>query len=210
MDLRSHRSVDIKTVKARRRLKRIAQLTHRLLELKPQGHKLVSHRLQPFRAVMNGIKRRHHSQQHLGRTNVARGFVASNVLLAGLQGQPKRWLAIRIARLAHNPAGHLAAKRIASGKKRGMGAASTHRHTKTLGAANSDVGTELTNRCQQHLGKRVHRHGDKGTAVMGSSDTGGWIPKSPTTTWQLKQNSKNVVTPAERLGLHHLQLHPNR
>jgi hypothetical protein len=125
---------------------------------------------------MDGIKRSHHSQQHLGGTNVARGFVASDVLLAGLQGQPKRWLAISIARLADNPARNLAAKRIAGGKKRGMGTAPAHRHTKTLGAANGDVGTELTNRCEQHLGKGVYRHGDKGTAVMGSSDTGGRIP----------------------------------
>ena len=209
MHLRSHRSIHIKTVKARLRLKRIAQLTHRLLELKPKGHKPVRHRLQPFRAVMDGIKRGHHSEQHLGRTNIARGFVASDVLLAGLQGQPKRWLAIRISRLADNPARHLAAKRIAGGKKGGMGAATAHRHTKTLGAANSDVGTELTNRSKQHLGKGVDRHGDKGTAVMGRSDAGGRIPKPPTTAWQLEQNPKDIVTPAERLGLRHIQLHPN-
>ena len=210
MDLGSHRSVDIKTVKTRRGLKRIPQLTHRLFELKPQGHKLVSHRFQPFRAVMDGIKRGHHSQQHLGRTNIARGFVASDVLLAGLQGQPKRWLAISIARLADNPARHLAAKRIAGGKKGGMGTATAHGHSKTLGAANSDVGTQLTNGCKQHLGQGVDRHGDKGTAVMGSSDAGGGIPKPPTTSWQLEQHPKDIVSPAERLGLHHIQLHPNR
>ena len=158
---------------------------------------------------MDGIKRGHHGQEHLGRTNIARGFVASDVLLAGLQGQPKRWLAIRITRLADNSARHLAAKRIAGGKKCGMGAATSHRHTQTLSAANSDVGTELTNRCKQHLGKRVDRHRDKCSAIMGSSDAGGRIPKPPTTAWQLKQNPKDIVSPAERLGLRHIQLHPN-
>jgi hypothetical protein len=90
-----------------------------------------------------------------------------------------------------------------------MGTATAHRHTKTLGAANSDVGTKLANRCKQHLGKGVYSHRDKSSAVVGSGDAGGRIPKPPTTTWKLEQNPKDIVTPAECFGLHHLKLHPN-
>ena len=43
---------------------------------------------QPVRAVVDGVERGRHGQQHLRGADVRRGPVAANVLLAGLQRQP--------------------------------------------------------------------------------------------------------------------------
>jgi hypothetical protein len=106
----------------------------------------------------------------LSRTDIAGGFVSSDVLFPGLQSKPERWLTISITRLTDNPAGHLAAKRIAGREESGMGAASTHRNTKTLCASNSNVGTKLSNRRKQHLGEGIHSSSHQSSAVMGSID----------------------------------------
>ena len=43
--------------------------------------------LESFRAVIDGIHRGHHGEQHLGGADVGSGLVAADVLLAGLQGE---------------------------------------------------------------------------------------------------------------------------
>ena len=45
---------------------------------------------------MNGIKRSHHRQQHLGGADIAGGFISPDVLLTGLQGQTQGDIAFAI------------------------------------------------------------------------------------------------------------------
>ena len=47
---------------------------------------VVSNAAQPFRAMVDGVHRSHHRQQHLRGTDVGGRFVTADVLLARLQG----------------------------------------------------------------------------------------------------------------------------
>ena len=63
---------------------------------------------QPVRAVVHGVHRRHHGQQHLRGADVAGRLLAADVLLARLQREPVGGVPGRILRDADEPAGQLA------------------------------------------------------------------------------------------------------
>ena len=67
-------------------------------------------RAQPVRAVVDGVHRRHHGQQHLGGADVGGRLVAADVLLAGLQREPVRRTPGR-RRPRRRPAGRAGAAR---------------------------------------------------------------------------------------------------
>jgi hypothetical protein len=50
----------------------------------------------PFRAMINRVHRRNDREKNLGGADVARSFVAPDVLLSGLQCQPIRRMAFSI------------------------------------------------------------------------------------------------------------------
>ena len=74
-----------------------------------QHHREAVHALrdppQPLGPVVHRIHAGHHGQQHLGCADVARRLVASDVLLAGLQGQPVGRLPVGVPRQADDAAG---------------------------------------------------------------------------------------------------------
>jgi hypothetical protein len=53
---------------------------------------------QPFAPVIHGVHRGHHGQQHLRGADVRRGLLAPDVLLARLQREPQRGVAVGVDR----------------------------------------------------------------------------------------------------------------
>ena len=115
----------------------------------------LSNRFQSFRPVIHRIHRRHHREQHLRGADIARRFFAADVLLARLQCESIRRLAVRINRHPCEPTGKIPLVRIARGHIRRVRAAKTHRHPKALRSADHDVCTPFAWRFQQHERERI-------------------------------------------------------
>ena len=94
--------------------------------------------------VIDRIHRGHIGEQRLRCANVAGGFLSSNVLLARLEGQAVRWLALGIFGNADQTARHLAFERVARGEKGGVRTAVAERHAETLGASQGHIRAKLT------------------------------------------------------------------
>ncbi len=81
------------------------------------------------------------------------------VAFAGLHGQAQRRLAETVNGHPDQPAGHVALERIAGGEIGRVWATKAQRYTKTLGAAERDIGTEFTRRGQHGQGQQVGGYG---------------------------------------------------
>ena len=159
-------------VKSRSRLHRQAQSPQPRGQGAAQGQQPLGDGGQTIGAVVHGIEAGHHSQEHLGRTDVAGGLVAADVLLAGLEGQAQGALAFRIEGLTHQATRNLALKGLGGGKERRVGAPKTHGHPKTLGAAHGDIRPQLPHRLEQHLGQWIDRHRCNHPSCPGRSQEG--------------------------------------
>src|SRR5687768_1440956 len=94
---------------------------------------------QALGSVINGIHRRHHGKEDLRRADIARGFVASDMLLAGLKCEPICRTSFSVVRHTNEPTGEMTLELIPSGHVRRMRPAEPQWNTKPLGAANCDV-----------------------------------------------------------------------
>ena len=125
---------------------------------------------QSLGAVVGGIHRRHHRQQHLRGADVRRRFVAPDVLLAGLQREPVGRRAVGVDGHPDQPAGQLAGVTGVGGQVAGVRAAETHRHTEPLGAAEGHVGADLTGRRDQRDSQQVGADRHQRTPVVRLGD----------------------------------------
>ena len=122
---------------------------------------------QPFRAVIDGVHRGHHRQQHLRGADVGGRLFAADVLLAGLQRQPIGRLPARIDRHADDAAGHRALERVARRDIGGVRAAIAHRHAEALRRADGDVGAEFAGRGEQRQRQQIGGHdGERALGVQ--------------------------------------------
>src|SRR5579859_1679093 len=101
---------------------------------------------QTVRAVINGVHRRDDGEKDLGRANVTGRFVASDVLLACLQSEPKSGPAFGIVRNANETTSHVPLELIARGEIGGVRSAETEWNTKSLGVADCNIRSEFTRR----------------------------------------------------------------
>src|SRR5471030_1224271 len=120
---------------------------------------------QALRAVVDGVHRRHHGQQHLRGADVGGGFFAADVLLAGLQRQTIRGVALRVDGDADQAAGHAAFEFVAGGQVAGVRATETERHAEALAVADDDVGAPFA-RWREH-GQRQQVGGDDDHRALG-------------------------------------------
>ena len=97
-------------------------------------------RPQPLGAVVDGVHRRHHGQQHLRGADVGGRLVAADVLLAGLQREPVRRAALGVDRDADQPAGQVPLEAGAHGHEAGVRAAVEQRDAEALRGADDHVG----------------------------------------------------------------------
>ena len=123
-------------------------------------------RLQPLRAVVNGVHRRHDGEQHLGGADVRRRLFAADVLLTRLQREAVRLVAVRVHRDADEATRHVALQPGADGHESGVRATETHRDSEALRAADGDVGSPRTGRGEQRQREQVRRGGDEGAVLV--------------------------------------------
>src|SRR5690606_9018003 len=112
---------------------------------------------EPAGAVVNGIHRRHYSEERLRRANIRRRLFAPYVLLPRLKGHPVRLLAVRVYRDADYPPGHLPGELLAGSEVRGVRAAVSERDAQPLCRADDDVGPLLPGRGQERQAQHVGR-----------------------------------------------------
>ena len=98
---------------------------------------------QAARTVVHGVERRHDREQRLCRADVARGFLAPDMLLAGLHGHAQGRAAVAVDGHADDAAGHGALEAVAGREKCGVRSAEAHGYAEALAAADHHVGTEL-------------------------------------------------------------------
>ncbi|MNM22943.1 hypothetical protein D3C81_333300 [compost metagenome] len=126
--------------------------------------------LQAGRAVVHGEHAGDVGQQHLRGADVAGGFLAADVLLAGLHGQAQGGLAEAVDRHADQAARHVALERVTGGEVGRVRATEAQWHAEALGAADGHVGAELARRGQQGQGQQVGGHGDQGVGGVEALD----------------------------------------
>ena len=114
--------------------------------------------LQALGPVVDRIHAGHHRRQHLGGANIGGGFLAPNVLLTGLQGQPVSGLAVNIDADPDQATGHGALVFVFARQIRGVRAARAHGHAKALRGADHDVSTHLAWGFEQGQGEQIGTH----------------------------------------------------
>ena len=187
-------------------LHREIQRAKACFELQTEANKPLGDGSKTIGAMVHRIKRSDHRQQHLRRTNVARGLIPADVLLTGLQRQAQSRIALGILRLTHKPTRDLAFVGLPRRKKCCVRAAESHRHTKTLGTAHCDVSTKICNGREQGLRQRINRHRHQSTALMGTFDQRGGVPEQTIRAGELQQHPKHTRIKSHLLGINPLKL----
>ena len=121
---------------------------------------------QPVGAVVAGVHRGHHRQQHLRGADVAGRLVAADVLLAGLQRQPVGGRAVGVDGNTDQPAGQLAGVLGVHRQVSGVRTAESHWHTEALSVAERHVGADLPRRRDQRQRQQVGADGHQRAAVV--------------------------------------------
>ena len=92
----------------------------------------VRDRLESLATVVDGVHRGHHGEQHLRGADVGGRLLATDVLLARLQGEAQRGRAVGVDRDADEAAGQLALEARAHAHEGGVGAAVGGRDAEAL------------------------------------------------------------------------------
>ncbi len=116
--------------------------------------------------VVHGVHAGDVRQQYLGGADVARGFLAADVLLAGLHRQAQGRLAETVHGHPDQAAWHVALEGILSGEIRCVRAAETQRYAEALGTADGDIGAEFARRGQQGQGQQISRDRHQGVGPV--------------------------------------------
>ena len=113
-----------------------------------------------FGPVIDGVHAGHDGQQGLSGAYIGRGFLAADVLFAGLQGHAVGLFTMNIDRNADDAAGDLPLVLLAGGKEGGVRAAVAHRYAEALAVAHHCVGAPFARRRQQGQAEQVgaYRH----------------------------------------------------
>jgi hypothetical protein len=98
--------------------------------------------------MIHGIHRSDDSQENLRGANVARGFVATDVLLARLQCESIRRSAVCIVRNAYQSARHVAFMFIASGEICRVWSTEPERNAEALRVSDRNIGPKFSRRFQ--------------------------------------------------------------
>src|SRR2546426_1098728 len=88
-------------------------------------------RLQAFRPVINCVSGGHAGEERLRRADVARRFLAPDILLARAESKPQGRSAAGVLRDADETAGHLTLERVARREECGVRAAVAEWHAET-------------------------------------------------------------------------------
>ena len=123
-------------------------------------------RAQPVGTVVDGVAGGDDGEQDLRRADVAGRLLPADVLLAGLQRQPQRRVAVGVAGQADEPARKLPGERLAHRQVARVRPAEAQRHPEALGGADDGVRPQLAGRGQQRQRQQVRGHGDQAAAPV--------------------------------------------
>ena len=101
---------------------------------------------QTARAMINRVHRRDHGEKNLRRANVARRFVAADMLFARLERESIGWPTFGIVGNSDKSARHVPFVFVAGREVSRMWSAETKRNAKALRIANHDIGAEFAGR----------------------------------------------------------------
>ena len=124
--------------------KRFGQRVHALRNL-----------LQPMRPVIHRVHPGHDRQQRLGGADVAGGFIAADVLLAGLDRHAIGGVALASLDRPINRPGILRAYSVLVARNPACGPAEAQGDAEPLGGADGDVGTEFTGGFDQRQCEKI-------------------------------------------------------
>ena len=110
--------------------------------------------------MVDGVHAGDDREQHLRRADVARRLLAADVLLARLQREAIRGVAVAVDGRADQAARHAALQGVGARHVRRVRPAVAHRHAEALGRSDGDVGAELARRREQGEREEIGRHGD--------------------------------------------------
>ena len=118
-------------------------------------------RRKALRPVIDGVHAGDHREQHLRGADVRRRLFAADVLLARLQRQSVRRVAVGVDADADQPSRKTALEFVARGEERGVRAAEAHRHAEALARADDDVGAPFAGWRQHRQREQVGRGDDQ-------------------------------------------------
>ena len=123
-------------------------------------------RSQPFGTVVHRVQTGDHRKEHLRSTDIARGLLPTDVLLACLQCEPQRAPTLGIHRHADEPARQRALVCVPTRDVSRVRSAVSERHPESLRRAHNEVRTHCARRLQQHQREEVCGHCDEAAFVV--------------------------------------------
>ena len=161
------------------------------------GVHAVRDRPQPVGPVVDGVHRRDDREQRLRGADVARRLLAADVLLARLQREPVRPVAVGVDRDAHEPPRDHPLEPGPHRHVRSVRAAVEQWHPEPLAAADGDVRAELAGRGEQREREEVGRDGHQRAGLLRLPDDAPQVPDDARHPGLLEHDADHSVGPAD-------------
>ena len=123
-----------------------SELAQARRELGSEGMDTFRDRTKTVRPMINRVHRRHDSEEDLRRANIARCFIATDVLLARLHCETISGATVGVVGDAYETSRHVAPIFVACGEKCRVRTAKSQWHTEALRAPDRHVGAEFSRR----------------------------------------------------------------
>ena len=129
--------------------------------------------------MIGGVHRGDHRKEDLCGADIARGALATDVLLAGLERETVGRLAFGIDGHTHQPSGQGSLQSSAHTHEAGVRPAESHGHAEALGRADADIRAHFTGGRQQGEGQQVGGDDGADSALARSFNHGADITHLP-------------------------------
>ena len=153
---------------------------------------------QPVGTVPHGVHPGDDREQHLRGADVARGLLAPDVLLAGLEGEAVGGGAVGVDGHADEPAGQAALEARADGEVARVGAAEPEGYAETLRRPDRHVEAVLARRAQQGQGEQVGGGDRESAPLVGGGDEGRVVTQGAAGAGVLDENAEDPADVATR------------
>ena len=112
--------------------------------------------------MIDGISRSDHGQQNLSGADIARRFIAPDMLFTRLQREPETGASCQVFRNPDQPPGHEPFELVARRKVGRMGTAITEWNTESLRRSDTDICSKLARRNKESQTQKIcGDHGER-------------------------------------------------
>ena len=160
-------------------------------------------RAQTVGPVIRRVQAGDHRQQHLGRADVARGLLAPDVLLTGLEREPQRAPSLRVDRYADQASRQRTLVPVAGGDVGRVGPAEPERDPIPLGVADDDIGADLPRRPHEHECEQIRSHRDERALRVQPLDQRSVVTQRTARAWILQEHTEHAVARNVRIRIAH-------